>query len=624
METKDRLATLAEAAALFLSFLLPLKFGSISGIPEMPMIYWDNPIAIAVAAWPTTLLAPFSSILLGLCLVLAPAKAFRSGPLRAFALLWAALAAISLLGFLNASVWDFAMHAVSHSFGVACYALSICLLLERRPAFANWLAGSLAAGAALSAFSGLYQYFAGFETTRQFAYEQEMKSGVQFLKGQFKTRLEESRVSADFTLCNSYAGYLVLTSPMLVWMLWSFGSRVEPPKVSRWVLSAPVAAVLLFLFVETGSRGGVLALGAACVAMAAVLPFDKRLRIAAIASMPFLLAAFAVMVKLGRGFNSMTFRFDYYVAAFKMMIAQPFAGTGWGDFFHDYMRIKLLVDNEAPHTPHDFPLHFGSQTGVLGFLVVATILLLPIAAGALAAKRRAEAEGSFTPGFKEALLFGYTAWAVHSLLDIDFETPGSVCVAIAVAAMLLCAPAEEPKGKSLEPKPNLKAWLAFTAAAFGVLVGGAVFGRQLLLGDMAFAKLNSLCDFRFMTKEEIAAATPEKVLEALKACLELEPQSPFPWASASDYMLAAGRFDEGESFLREAIKRSPERASFHFKLFLLLSKDRARAKEALAALEEARRLFPNNSDYLKAEKEFKEALAKASKPVSVFNPAPAN
>ncbi len=619
METRERLATIAEAAALLMSFLLPLKFGSISGVPEMPMLYWDNPVAAIVAAWPTTLLAPFSAILLALCLVLAPAKAFRSWPLRAFALLWAALAGVSLLGFVNASAYDFALHAVSHCFGVGCYALSVCLLLERRPEFGKWLVGSLAAGAAISAASGLYQYFAGFETTRQFAYEQELKSGMQFLKGQFKTRLEESRVSADFTLSNSYAGYMVLTTPLLLWLIWDFASTVEPPKVSRAVLALPAAGVMLFLFINTGSRGAVLALGAAIVALAAALPFNKRIRLAALASLPFLIAAFAVMVSLGRGFKSMTFRFDYFIAAFKMMLAQPFAGTGWGDFFHDYMRIKLLVDNEAPHTPHDFPLHFGSQTGVLGFLLALALLLLPIVAGVLAAKRRADKEGSFTPGFKEALLLGYAAWAVHSLIEINFETPGSVCIAIAVGSLILCA----PDGQKEERKTPPKASLAFLAIGFLTLAGGTLFGKELLLSDMAFARLNSLCDFRFMTKEEIAAATPERVMESLKACIELSPKSPFPWAAASDYMLSTGRFDDGETFLREAIKRSPERASFHFRLFLILSRDKARAGEALAELEKARSLFPYNSEYLKAEQDIKEAVRKAMPPVSVFNPAPA-
>ena len=50
----------------------------------------------------------------------------------------------------------------------------------------------------------------------------------------------------------------------------------------------------------------------------------------------------------------------------------------WGDFFHDFQILKLIDDREAPHTPHNTPLLYGSQCGVLSFLTVCFLLLYPL------------------------------------------------------------------------------------------------------------------------------------------------------------------------------------------------------------------------------------------------------
>lgn len=597
---------MAEAAAILLTFILPLKFGSISGVPEMPLTYWSDVFGVILGAWPAPLLPPLAGILLALTLCLTPARPFKSLPLRAFAALWGALAFISLLGFVNASTWDFAMHAVSHTFGLACYVASLCLLLENRPSFFKWIMGALVCAALLSALSGFNQYYSGFEATRQFAYEQEQKAGVSFLHGQFKSRLEESRVSADFTICNSYAGYIILTAPLVLALAWSFGGRIQPPGLSRIVLTLPPAALFLFLLYQTRSRAAILALGLAAFIVVFALPFSRWLRLGAAAALPLAAAAFVVMVKMGRGFASMEFRFDYFKAALKMMLEQPWCGTGWGDFFHDYMKIKLLANDEAPHSPHNFVLSFASQTGILGFVVSAAILALPLLIGAVVLRKKAEREGGMKPGVELALLFGYLAWALHSLSEVSFETPGSAGVAAAFAALLLSREGFNlslPRLEflTMESNPRWRAgWICFLALCIALLAGTLHYGRRMLLADMAFSRLHSLCDPRFMSREEWEAVSPDKAMASLKACTELAPESPFPWATAADFMMSKGYPADALLMLDEAIKRSPERASFHFKKYLILSRLPGGQAEAAANLERARELFPKNPEYIAA------------------------
>ena len=52
---KELFIQIPRASVLLLTFLLPLKFGSTVGVPEMPMSYWQDPIAILVGAWPVML-----------------------------------------------------------------------------------------------------------------------------------------------------------------------------------------------------------------------------------------------------------------------------------------------------------------------------------------------------------------------------------------------------------------------------------------------------------------------------------------------------------------------------------------------------------------------------------------
>jgi hypothetical protein len=164
-------------------------------------------------------------------------------------------------GLINASTWDFAAHISLYCFGAGAYAMNLCLLLERRPEFSRMLLWAVIAGGLCSAWSGLNQYFTGFENTRDFIYQQEIKSGEKIVTGQFATRLSESRVSADFTICNTYADIFAAVFPVIIAMFWTLGGKVTPPLLSRIILSVPFAALFLFLLKETGSRGGILAIG---------------------------------------------------------------------------------------------------------------------------------------------------------------------------------------------------------------------------------------------------------------------------------------------------------------------------------------------------------------------------
>lgn len=627
----------AECAAMALTFLSPLKFASIAGVPEMPGTYWKSVAGILFAAWPLNVFFLCSALLLGLCL-LALAREGRKraedaaeeepfgraavsgetdkGPLQWYATGWFLLVPVSYLGVVNASTWDFQAQMTVCCSGMACYVLSLFLLLERRPEFARGLLWSVLAASLFSAASGLYQYGYGFEATRQFLYDESLKTGLDLTTGAgLEVRLEEQRVSADFAVCNVYAGYLASLLPVLLYAFWRFGEQyVEPPKLSRWVLSVPLCAVFLFLLKETGSRGGVLALTGGCFLLLFCMKMNWKWRILSILLFFSAIAGFIVLVLSGRGFNSMFFRFDYFQAAFRMMAEHPFCGTGWGDFFHDYTTRKIMQNNEAPHTPHNMILLFGSQTGIPGFLLSSFLLLLPCACGVLLLRRAGQWKqwkDNHEIQFAAVLTLGILIWSLDSLIELNFETPGALATAAALSLILLSLPGirklktgfvtlpflgkGKGKGKNGNPGKYLHR-LAFLALCILALLSFFTAAR-LIRFEMAFASLFESANPRYAQEDAQRFTTPDQVVRLLERAVEAAPESPFPWAVASDFMLSRGNFELGELYLNETLRRNPLRAGFHFRKYRLLHNLPGRELEAEEHLKRAQELFPGNPEY---------------------------
>ncbi|MCI6288166.1 MAG: O-antigen ligase family protein, partial [Lentisphaeria bacterium] len=384
----QKLRWLPQTLLLILTFLLPLKFGSTVGVPEMPMSYWHDPMAILIASWPIMLFPLLSAIALDCAVLLYPKPGPVSAPMRMYGWLWILLTAVSLPGWLNTTTWDFAIQNTVHLLGMTCWTLALIRVLENSPDFRKYLFAALLTGLIFSVYSAVNQYLSGFDETIKYLQDKEAASGVQILNGQFGSRLKEARVSGDFTVCNSYAGYLVLVFPLLLGTMWKLGSRVTPPLPAKLLLTLPCAGVFLFLLKETGSRGGILAMLAGAFLILPCLRLSRKWKCLLWALVPVGLTGFFLLVKFGRGFNSMLIRFDYFQAAVKMMFLHPFAGAGWGEFLNDYLILKNVVNDEAPHSPHNFMLTLGSQCGIPAFLVSCLLLALPLIAALLLLSRR--------------------------------------------------------------------------------------------------------------------------------------------------------------------------------------------------------------------------------------------
>lgn len=593
---RGRFVFIAETLAVLFVFLLPLKFGAVIGIPDITMIYWRELFPLVISPWPSTLLPAFAAVLLAVTLICVP-KSPRCTSKGTLALLWLAFAGAGTFGaFAPGVVVNYPMHMIPYGFGLAATAMAFAILLDNRPAFASKLFGATALALFFSLWSALSQYFSGFEQTMEQVQKMEAE-GMRF-HDNMKTRLSEQRISADFSACNAYAGYLLLAVPVLLAWLWKAGGRVNPPLASRLFFTIPAALISAFVLIKTGSRGAVFAAGLAVILCLLALKLPRKMRWGVLALIPAGAGAFALMLALGRGAKSMIFRFDYFQAAFRMMLESPLTGQGWGGFFQRYLVLKLLENDEAPKSPHNLLLTPGSQAGVLAFLLITAIAVLA-AWFCIRYFRRHELRDFLSDELimQSAAVFGLAAWGIHSMLEVSYETPASMALAIVFGAIVCSLKENSPEKPPAAAHPRI--WkTAFVLSSVCIILCALLTSKLLIQFELAFEELTNLQDPRFSPTKTVAP--PDAVLNAAKRCDEIAPRSPFQCKSVSTYFAMLREWELAEKFLDEAIRRAPGMAALHYQRYRLLLRDPSRAAEALQSLETARRLSPHNPRYKEA------------------------
>jgi O-Antigen ligase/Tetratricopeptide repeat len=577
------------ALILLFTFLLPLKLGGIVGVPEATGLFTDELAAYLIITWPVFLFPFISGILLLLALMAFPFKTVSFDKDKTFiiAFLWVFLAFASLLGAVNATVWDFVIMEVTHIFGVVAYILAVYLLLKNVPKARTMLIASMLAGLIMTVYLGLEQYFVGFAEMREYILEQE-KSGI-VGGGGLRSRIFDDRVHMPFSGCNSLAGYLLLTIPLCLVTLWKLCAKVEPPKTARLIFIPIVAACLFFVFFVTKARGAFLSLILAGGVFIVFFPVKKWLRWSIIIAVPLVfIVGMLYIYKFGRGFDSMKVRVDYIWVSIKLLFKHPFAGTGWGDFFYDYMKIKTIQSKEAPHTPHNLFLALGGQAGILAMLASIGALFYPLWLGAKKV-RSLIAEHNYMQE-DVALLFGLIAFLFHAMMDIDLQVPALIATAGAIT-LLLAIPAEN-KNENSKPVRRISACFVALVVAAVAIVGG----WHLISSEYVFSKLTDTCELRKKTPEQIANINPDEVYGKLEAALKARPYSPFPYSSAGAFYMGTRRLERAEFCYKEALKLAPNCAAYYFRLFSIQDLQ-GRSEEAKKNLLKACELFPNNPKY---------------------------
>jgi len=572
------------------TFILPLKLGGIVGIPEATSLFTDQFAAYLIITWPVFLFPFFAGILLILTLIAFPFKtiSFSKDKNLIVTSLWILLAFTSIFGAVNAMVWDFVIMEITHLFGLAAYVLTIYLFLKNVPNARTMIISSLLAGLVITVYLGLEQYFVGFSDMHEYIAEQEKINGIGSVKI-LKSIVFDDRLNAPFTTSNSLAGYLLLTIPLCLVYIWKLCAKVEPPKAARLIFIPIVGACLFFVFFATRARGAFLSLILASGVFIVFFPVKKWLRWSIIITAPLIvIVGILYIYKFGRGFSSMQVRADYIWVSLKLLFKHPFVGTGWGDFFYDYMKIKTIQSYEAPHTPHNLFLAMGGQAGILALLAAIGVLFYPLWLGAKKVRTLIASHNYIQEDV--ALLFGFVAFLFHAMMDIDLQIPGLIATASAIT-LLLAMPAEAKSEKFSRSRQAIALCIAIIVA-----VSAIVGGWHLLSSEYIYSKLTDICQVSKKTMEQTSTISLVEVNDKMEAAIQARPYSPFPYSTAGSFYLNTGRLDRAEFLYNKALKIMPNSAAYYFRLFCL-KKLQGKNEEARKNIIKANELFPNHPKY---------------------------
>lgn len=528
-----KLQTILEWALLLFIALLGLKFTHSAGTPEIPAFYESDAASIFYGTASSFLFVFLSALLLLFSLIL-------NRKLNTPSLLWLAAVLCSLPGIVNASTPEVVRQTLTYLAGLGCLAAAVNLQLGKNPALGKKLIIALLTGGALVLLHGWHQMLSGMNELEEFVAEQGL---AQQLDETMLRQIASDRLYGPFQLCNTFGGYLAALFPLAltVAILWA-KNKVKPPRPAMLILGGVVLLLFAIPLWQTGSRGAILTLFAGIFAVLFILFPTKKARFILAGCGVIAAAAGICMVIFVRGAESMIFRFDYALAACKMMFAHPFTGTGWGDFFTDYPGLKLLFNDEKPHSPHNLVLFFGSQCGLAGFLAALALLAVPLFAGFRKVFRMQKESGLTDETLLAAGLLGsLTVISLNSLIEVGIEVPAYAALLILLSALLCCK-----NGQTTTPKRQL-----LTALPVGI-----------------FALLTLICSLYEMKREAAFADLYIKSSPVYtgnlnagairKAYLSAPQDSPYVHRTMANYLAGTGQPAAAKVCLDKALELAPE------------------------------------------------------------------
>lgn len=567
-------ANVAGTVMALLLFLLPLKFGGLSAMPEAAGFYPPLLSDWLYVAFPPHAVGISGAYMLLWALLTRPQLPVRQAGLL---LAWCVIpAAAALPGIINGHS-DESWGEISNLLGIGAFAAAAGIFIARDAVWGKRFAAALLLGGLCSAAYGIYQHFYGLTELREYAAE-NLRKGLPVPKA-LQLKLQDPRVFSTLASPNIFSSMLLLISPLAWYFAWEWGKKFAPEKVSRRLFGTVffilIAAALFF----ASSRSSLLCpLLAGMLAVFSLKKLKTSWRIAALAAAILAVGIGAwFAIRHGRGLASMGERADYLRSAAVLTAKHPFSGGGWGNFFRTHREIKLSSTDESARDPHNIVAAFASQAGVIPGILMLAVLILPLC---LLWKHR------FTPGFPMAVFWSGVLFTLHSLMDCDWHSP-ALPVTMGVLYFAACretAPAEPPLKKSFYVTIILSALLAASAGV----------NWHYLRRDMALAQL---CDKLMPPTEEIARNMAHLSVPQLAArAREVRPASPVVWDLEGMWYRHNGNIPAAEKCFIKVLELDPGRPDVLRKLAEIEAK-KGNYDAAMQLIRQAQKKFPKHARY---------------------------
>jgi len=307
----------------------------------------------------------------------------------------------------------------------------------------------------------------------------------------------------------------------------------------------------------------------------------------------------------GSGDSSLRWRWHILRWTWTMVRQHPWWGVGPGAFpvaLNQYQRLPY-VSGDNPHNLYlELAAEYGLPAGLLAVLMLGGFL------GRLASITMRAPEDDPVRRRLAALLAALVAFAVHSLVDLDWSFPAIALV----AATLLGLASAHLQGKHSGHAPPARAWRAclilLLVAAAGVALSRyyattlVTWGRfALSAGETASAerdltwalRLNPLSfpAHQWLARVRLLSRDLQGAVTIAERAVRIAPSDPNSLYLAGEIAGAAGRWDVAEGRFRSTVDQAPF-SQLRFHAGLVEAADRAgRTAEARWSYEQAVGIF---------------------------------
>jgi O-antigen ligase/polysaccharide polymerase Wzy-like membrane protein len=235
-------------------------------------------------------------------------------------------------------------------------------------------------------------------------------------------------------------------------------------------------------------------------------------------------------------------RWRWWQEAWRGFVQHPGGGTGAGTFqlTDEHLRRSPITTTE----PHNVPLQFLSETGIVGLLLFVAAALAAILA---VARTRARAQGSERAA-ATALAIGSAAFLAHMVADVDWDYVATCGPLLFVVGALVV------RG-STPPAPVRRPLVAAAAALFALaavysLAAPWLAQRQLASASTlaqvkhahAYDPLSTDALTEWAAFEQVV--DPRRALQLYRDAVSLEPQNYETWLDLGDFYWDSHRWAE--------------------------------------------------------------------------------
>jgi O-antigen ligase len=252
---------------------------------------------------------------------------------------------------------------------------------------------------------------------------------------------------------NHYAGLMEMLVPIpLIVSL----TRLAPPKVRA--VAAVTAAVMVGTIFLSGSRGGMLAIVAELIILAALLVRQKRSLRTAIGIGLFLAIVVGLLVWIGGGelskriataspgHNELSSDIRTYINrdGLHMFLKKPVLGWGLGTFPIVYPEFRTFYTNFFVNQAHNDYLQLLVEMGALGF---AAMLWFVVTLYSQALKKIKHWLTEMSGAVTLACMLGLSGILVHSAVDFNLQIPANAALFYVLCTIAAGKPFAKPAHK---------------------------------------------------------------------------------------------------------------------------------------------------------------------------------